>query len=86
MICRACVSRRTKGVIVLELFENEAPDTIGNFVSLVEKDFYKQSQLHRVIKNFMGRAAKQRVTLGRAGYSIYGEASKPGFAIIFRAA
>ena len=27
----------TKGVIVLELFENEAPETVGNFVSLVEK-------------------------------------------------
>jgi hypothetical protein len=43
----------TKGDIVLELFENEAPQTVGNFVSLVEKGFYDGVTFHRVLANFM---------------------------------
>ena len=36
----------TKGDIVIELFENEAPDTVGNFISLVEKRrFYDDTRL-----------------------------------------
>jgi len=30
----------TEGDIVVELFENHAPQTVGNFISLVEKNFY----------------------------------------------
>lgn len=30
----------TKGDLLVELFEKEAPDTVGNFISLVESDFY----------------------------------------------
>ena len=32
--------KTTKGDIVIELFENEAPNTVANFISLVEKRFY----------------------------------------------
>ncbi|RMG34316.1 MAG: peptidylprolyl isomerase [Planctomycetota bacterium] len=43
----------TKGKIVLELFENEAPNTVANFITLVEKGFYDGTAFHRVIPAFM---------------------------------
>ena len=44
-----------KGDIVIELFENEAPNTIGNFVSLVEANYYDDMLFHRVMENFMAQ-------------------------------
>jgi cyclophilin family peptidyl-prolyl cis-trans isomerase len=67
-----------KGEIVIELFENEAPDTVGNFVSLVEKQFYDGLAFHRVLKNFMAQGGDPKGDgTGGPGYNIYGEASKP---------
>lgn len=42
-----------KGPIKLELFENQAPNTTANFVSLVESGFYDGLTFHRVIPMFM---------------------------------
>jgi len=42
-----------KGNIVLELFENDAPDTVANFVKLINKGYYNGLKFHRVIPNFM---------------------------------
>ena len=68
----------TQGDIVLELFENEAPETVGNFVYLVEKGFYDGLAFHRVIGNFMvqGGCPKGDGT-GDPGYSIYCECVNP---------
>lgn len=38
----------SKGPIVLELFENEAPNTVANFVSLAEQGFYDGTRFHAV--------------------------------------
>jgi cyclophilin family peptidyl-prolyl cis-trans isomerase len=43
----------TKGPILIELFENEAPNTVANFISLVEAKKYDGVKFHRVIPNFM---------------------------------
>ncbi|MEM2869356.1 MAG: peptidylprolyl isomerase [Thermoplasmata archaeon] len=42
-----------RGRIVLELFKNDAPGTVANFVKLVKKGFYNNLTFHRVIPNFM---------------------------------
>jgi peptidyl-prolyl cis-trans isomerase B (cyclophilin B) len=42
-----------KGDIVLELFENDAPNTVANFVKLIKKGYYDGLKFHRVIPNFM---------------------------------
>lgn len=42
----------SKGKIVIELFENEAPATVGNFIHLVESGVYEQAFFHQVIRNF----------------------------------
>jgi len=68
----------TKGPIVVELFENEAPDTVGNFVQLVESGFYTDMVFHRVIARFMaqtGTVAQRgdRYAVREPGYLIYDE-------------
>ncbi|MSR59564.1 MAG: peptidylprolyl isomerase [Planctomycetaceae bacterium] len=47
--------KTNKGDIVLELFENEAPNTVANFVSLVEAKKYDGIAFHRVLPNFMAQ-------------------------------
>ena len=44
-----------KGDIVLELFEEEAPNTVANMISLTESGFYDGVKFHRVIPNFMAQ-------------------------------
>jgi len=61
----------SKGRIVLELFENEAPNTVANFISLVERGFYNGTVFHRVLPNFMAQGGDPTGT-GRGG---------PGYAI-----
>ena len=43
------------GDIVIELFENEAPETVGNFINLVENGFYDGLTFHRVLGAFMAQ-------------------------------
>ena len=47
------VLKTTKGEVELELFENEAPNTVANFISLVDGKKYDGIAFHRVIPNFM---------------------------------
>src|SRR5687767_7098234 len=42
-----------RGVIGVELFEEDAPKTVANFVELAEKGFYDGLTFHRVIPDFM---------------------------------
>ena len=42
-----------QGDMTLELFADEAPVTVNNFVCLARDGFYENSQFHRVIKDFM---------------------------------
>lgn len=44
-----------KGRIVIELFEDDAPNAVANFISLVEKKFYDGLRFHRVIPKFMAQ-------------------------------
>jgi peptidyl-prolyl cis-trans isomerase B (cyclophilin B) len=43
----------SKGPIVCELFEKDAPMTVNNFVFLVREKFYDGTKFHRVIPDFM---------------------------------
>ena len=64
----------TAGDFVVELFENEAPETVGNFVNLVEKGFYDDLTFHRVIRAFMAQGGCPLGTgLGGPGYKIFCE-------------
>jgi len=43
----------SSGDILLELFEDRAPETVANFLRYVDEDFYRNTVFHRVIKDFM---------------------------------
>lgn len=45
----------SKGKIVLELFEDDAPNGVANFITLVQKKYYDGQKFHRVIPNFMAQ-------------------------------
>lgn len=45
----------SKGPIELQLFENQAPNTVANFISLVESKKYDGTPFHRVINGFMAQ-------------------------------
>ncbi len=75
----------TKGVITLELFENEAPQTVANFISLVKQGFYTDSPFHRVLPKFMAQGgAKTDQGDGGPGYTIRCECYKPDYRHHFR--
>ncbi len=68
----------TKGDIVIELFENEAPMATANFISLVEKHFYDGVPFHRVIAGFMAQGGDPKGTgSGGPGYAIPCECYQP---------
>jgi cyclophilin family peptidyl-prolyl cis-trans isomerase/TolA-binding protein len=63
--------KTTKGDITLELFENEAPNTVANFINLVEKGFYNGLTFHRVIPGFMAQGGDPKGDgTGGPGYNI----------------
>ena len=66
-----------QGVIELELFPDEAPNTVANFEKLANEGFYDGTTFHRVIPNFMiqggdpfSKTGKGRVGTGGPGYTI----------------
>jgi len=74
-----------RGTIVIELFENEAPGAVGNFVSLVEKKFYDNLTFHRVLPNFMAQGGDPSGNgTGGPGYNIYCECERPEARMHFR--
>jgi cyclophilin family peptidyl-prolyl cis-trans isomerase len=73
------------GDVVVELFENEAPNTVANFISLVEKGFYDGTPFHRVIGGFMAQGGDPTGTgTGGPGYTIACEVDAPGARQHFR--
>jgi cyclophilin family peptidyl-prolyl cis-trans isomerase len=46
----------TKGTIEIELFDDDAPKTVQNFLDLAGKGFYDGLTFHRVIPDFMVQA------------------------------
>ena len=69
----------SKGRIVVEMFEDDAPNTVANFVSLVESGFYDGILFHRVVPNFVIQAGdpqtkdpalRERWGTGGPGYCI----------------
>ena len=68
------------GVITAELYPELAPNTVANFVNLVEKGFYDGLIFHRVIPGFMIQGGDPQGTgMSGPGYSIKGEFARNGF-------
>ncbi|HCX04999.1 MAG TPA: peptidylprolyl isomerase [Clostridiales bacterium] len=67
-------------IIKVELYPEVAPNTVNNFISLINKNFYDGTIFHRVIEGFMIQGGDPDGTgMGGPGYGIKGEFSGNGF-------
>lgn len=67
-------------VIKAELYPEIAPNSVNNFISLINKGFYNGLIFHRVIRGFMIQGGcPQGTGTGGPGYSIPGEFAQNGF-------
>ncbi len=61
-------------IMKAELYPKEAPNTVNNFISLINQGFYDGLIFHRVIPGFMIQGGDPEGTgMGGPGYSIAGE-------------
>lgn len=68
-----------QGTIKAELYPGTAPNTVNNFISLVQKGFYDGTIFHRVIPGFMIQGGDPEGSgMGGPGYSIKGEFTSNG--------
>ncbi|PZV12298.1 MAG: peptidyl-prolyl cis-trans isomerase [Leptolyngbya sp.] len=56
-----------KGTIHLELFDQDAPNTVKNFVELANSGFYDELAFHRVLSNFMVQGGCPNTRPGATG-------------------
>ena len=74
------ITMENGGVIKAELYPEKAPNTVANFVNLVESGFYNGLIFHRVIPGFMIQGGDPKGTgMGGPDYSIRGEFKANGF-------
>lgn len=67
-------------IIKAELYPEIAPNTVNNFISLINQGFYDGLIFHRVIKGFMIQGGDPEGTgMGGPGYGIKGEFASNGF-------
>ncbi len=60
-----------KGVLKINFFEEDAPNTVDNFVTLAEKGFYDGLTFHRVLPDFVIQGGCPNGTgAGGPGYNI----------------
>ena len=60
-----------KGVMKIEFFEKDAPNTVKNFTDLAKKGFYDGLTFHRVIPNFVIQGGcPDGIGSGGPGYKI----------------
>ena len=68
------------GTIKAELYPEIAPNTVNNFISLINKGYYDGVIFHRVIPGFMIQGGDPKgMGTGGPGYSIKGEFTRNGF-------
>jgi len=67
----------SKGILWLKLYNEETPNTVANFASLVNDGYYNNLSFHRVIPGFMAQGGCPHGTgTGGPGYSIECETNK----------
>ena len=55
------------GIINIELFSNDAPNTVNNFTKLIKEGFYDGLAFHRVIPGFMAQGGCPNTREGSSG-------------------
>ena len=68
------------GTITIELYPNMAPNTVANFVNLIEEGFYDGLTFHRSVPGFVLQGGDPNGDgTGGPGYTIKGEFSSNGY-------
>ncbi|MFO8074117.1 MAG: HEAT repeat domain-containing protein [Polyangia bacterium] len=66
----------TRGAFSIELFGRVAPSTVGSFTDLAEDGYFDDTEIHRVVPNFVVQAGDPTATgLGDPGYALRCEVS-----------
>ena len=74
------IKMNSGNIMKAELYPEIAPNTVNNFISLINKEFYNGIKFHRVIPGFMIQGGcPQGNGMGGPGYSIKGEFKINGF-------
>ena len=73
--------RTPRGNVVIELFQDDAPNTVNNFVWLSQKGFYDQLAFHRTIPFFLAQAGDPCSRPGNDTASDKLGSGSPGYAI-----
>ena len=74
------IEMENNDIIKLELYPDIAPNTVNNFISLINKKFYDGVIFHRIIKGFMIQGGcPEGIGVGGPGYGIDGEFDLNGF-------
>ncbi len=77
---KVLVEMENGGEFVLELYPEYAPQTVQNFVDLVNDEFYDGVGFHRIVDGFMAQGGDPEGTgMGGSGVEIPGEFSANGF-------
>ena len=67
-----------KGDMIAELYDNETPITVNNFLKLIGENFYDGLNFHRVIPGFVCQGGcPNGIGNGGPGYSIQCEVTAP---------
>lgn len=77
---KAIIELNDKRIINIELFDNDAPITVKNFIKLAKQGFYRDLIFHRVISDFMiqGGGMDKKMKLKKGAESIKGEFKSNG--------
>ena len=68
------------GTIKIELYPKYAPNTVANFVNLIEDGFYDGNSFHRLVPGFVLQGGDPNGDgTGGPGYTIHGEFASNGF-------
>ncbi len=74
------IEMKNGDLIKAELYPEIAPNTVNNFINLIQKGYYNGLIFHRVINGFMIQGGCPDGTgMGGPGYSIAGEFAQNGF-------
>jgi cyclophilin family peptidyl-prolyl cis-trans isomerase len=77
--------KTSQGDVIVELFENEAPNTVANFLALVEQGFYNGLVFHRVLPGSMAQGGDPNGNgSGGPGYCIPAEFTRAEHRLHFR--
>ena len=68
------------GMLMIQLFPEDAPNTVANFLKLIESDYYDGIVFHRIIPNFMIQAGDPNTIGPDSDRTLWGQGG-PGYTI-----